>query len=454
MNLGDVKQPCVSDCKSSINRYRSDNGTYNHGDIMRIEIPTGKRGQWLHASDSFIEFKMTPTFNAGTSGSLSLNANALSLFKTIRILHGTQQIINVQNCNRLYQALYDIQIPGTRRAHHQITMGVQPESTQSPHGGLFGITMTSGYTYSFAFTIPISLIGSLQEKAVPLGYMGASSLYIEIELENAMRAFTGRTDGNLIGGLASTATTAPTASYVLSEIYYNAKISQLGDEYDRLLRNSLGQNITISAYDFRGEMKALPSGISSFSDKFSFNFSSCKYILFWLTNQSTANGVANPALNESITQRCSGPCKDYYLTLNGEFFPSQPISMALNGATSYASISGTVYQYGAQAYENLKRCFNMNSSLEGGVLDYALYNNSSVTVASDGVTSKRFIAGIDMDRVDGNNSRTMAGLNTLNQNVMLNVNWESALAEACNLYAYCCYDLAYVLQDGLLSVRQ
>ena len=43
--------------------------------------------------------------------------------------------------------------------------------------------------------------------------------------------------------------------------------------------------------------------ISNFNDKFSFNVSSAKMFLWWMTNSDTANGVfATNALNQAITQ--------------------------------------------------------------------------------------------------------------------------------------------------------
>ena len=451
MNLGDVKASCVADCKSSTQRLRSDNSTYRENDIVRIEIPCGRKGAWLHPQDSFLEFKFTPVFSAGTAGVISLDGNAFSIFKSIRILHGSNVLVNVQNCNRLYQALYDIQVTSAERNAGQITIGIQRENYNSPHCNLFGQVLTSGNTSQYSMTLPVSILGSLQEKSIPLGWMGASNLYLELEIENINRILTGRTDGDTVGGAVSVASTLPVlTSITLSEIFYNAKVSQLGYEYDNLLLKSLGDAIIIPATEYRGEQKSISSGSSTFSDKFSFNVSSAKMFLWWITNQDTANGVfATNFLNSAITQRQCGPCKGYNLTLNGEIFPSQPISMALNGATHVAN-----KQYGAIAYGNLLRCFNQNSDTSaGGVMDFNIYTDNRTTIISDGETTKRFVGGIDLDRVDCNNSRSMAGMNTMSQNVMFNVDFETALSTSQNLYAFIQYDVAYVLQDGLLSVR-
>ena len=461
MNLSDVKASCLQDIKASIQRFRSDNSTYKSSDIIRIEIPCGRVGAWLHAQDSFLEFKATldAGTTAGTAGVLALDGTAYTYFKSLRILHGSNVLVNVQNCNRLYNALMDIQVDGSSRNPAQITHGVISETSTSGHGNLYGhIVATAGTisgTYSYAVTLPCSILGSLQEKALPIGWLGSSSLYLELEIEAPNRIFTERRDANLMAGSASTASATPVFTGVtLSDIYYNAKVSQLGSEYDTLLKNSLGDNIVIPATEYKGEVKAISSGASSFSDKFSFNMSSVKFMLWWISNQDTSNGVItlNSAiyhLNQAITQRSCGKVKDYYLSLNGEFFPQQGISMSTSGYTVPAGA-----QFGAVAYSNLLRCFNQNSdSNGGGVIDLALYTNNDTTYLGDTTNAKRFVAGIDCDRTDNNNSKSMSGLNTQNMNVVLNVNWDAELDSSHNLYGFIMYDCAYVLQDGLLSVR-
>ena len=57
LNLGSNK-PMSASGKPSINRYRSDNSFYSGGDTIRIEIPCGRKGQYLFPKDSFIELRI------------------------------------------------------------------------------------------------------------------------------------------------------------------------------------------------------------------------------------------------------------------------------------------------------------------------------------------------------------------------------------------------------------
>jgi hypothetical protein len=455
MNIANSKKSCVTDCHASFQRIRSDNSEVNANDIIRIEIPCGRKGDWLHPQDSFLEFKTKLTYTGGTSATggtaepVSLDGNAMSLFSGLRIYHGTNLLVNQRMCNRLWQALYDVQCNSAERVSDQIGLGVHVDGSSSVSNNLFGMTLISGNTYQFAFSIPCSVLGSLTDHAIPLGWMGSSSLYLELDVEKPNVAFTTRIPSTGTYGDVGACTAPPVyTELTISEIYYNAKISQLGAEYDNLLLSTFqGMPIRIPSIEYKGEFRNA-SG-TAFSDKFSFQYGSVNNILFWLTNQSTANGNAylTNNYNSAITQRSMGKMKDFYLTLNGSQFPTQPISCALNNKPAFVDS-----QNGAVAYQHLLRCFNQNTDVSaGGIMDHALYAFNLTSQASDIIT-KRSVLGISMDRVDGNNEKYMSGMNTIGSNFVLNCTWESPLASDHFLYAFICHDVAYELVDGLMSV--
>jgi hypothetical protein len=454
MNLANSKQSCITNCMPSFQRIRSDNSEYRSGDIIRLEVPTGRKGDHLHGADSFIEFKVKTNFTGGTGpagAGVCLDGSAYSFFKSLRIYHGSNLLVSQQYANRCWSALYDIQCNSAERDADQICLGINPvNSVESKN--IFGVDIESGDTYAFSFTLPVSLLGSLQDHSTPLGWMGASSIYLELEIEKPELCFTTRFSTAVTGvsGAVGVCTAPPVyTSMTLSDIYYNAKISQLGAEYDNLLLSAFqGRPIKIPAVEWKGEQKTI-SATNAFSDKFSFQYGSVNMLLWWITNQSTANGL--PYLtnnyNSAITQRACGTLSNYFLTLNGSQFPTQPISAALNNANI-----GAGAQFMAVPYQQLLRTFNQNSDCNsGGILNYGLYSNNSTSLASDG-NSKRFAAGLSLNRVDGSNEKYLSGTNTMGSNFVLNVNWEYALSTPHFLFCYIQHDVAFELIDGLLSV--
>ncbi len=453
MNLAQGKASAITDCNASFQRIKSDNSTYNPSDMCTIEIPCGRVGDFLHGQDSFIEFKVKPTFTA-TGGNLFLNGNAYSFIRRITVRHSSNQLIDIDNFNRLRHALYDAQANPAERTAGSINLGINPsitatEETGSVDNNINGIQLTSGQTYSFAFTLPIALLGSLSDKSTPLGWM-SSSLYIDIIWEDFSKVVTTRLPSTVTGAIG-TVTALSLTSMVLSDIFYNAKVSQVAPMYNNVLLQAFqGAPIRIPAVDFKGEFKTIATGISALNEKLAFQFSSAKYFLWWLTNQTTANGVITANnLNNALTQRQAGRLKDYCLSFNGSMFPSQPITTSGTGGAANRIL-------GAVAYCNLLRCLNQNSSVDaGGILSDALYNNSVDTYASDGADSKRYIGAVDLDRLDNNNDKYLQGFNCLNQQVNIVANWETGgLTQAQMLYCFMQYDVSYELRDGLLWVNK
>jgi len=443
LNLGGVKQSALQDMRPSFQKLRSQNATYGPRDTIIIPIPTGRRGDFLNGADSYISFKFTPSYTG--TGPLSLDACAYSFFRNIRVRHGSNLLVNQRNCNRLWNALHDIQVNGSDRENDQITLCHMADTLISPANNMYGIAVASGSTYGASFSLPVPLVGALSEKACPLGWMNTSQLYIEIDLEDMNKVFTTRGNKGYFSGSDGTAITAMTG-YTISEVYYHAKITQIGSMYDEMLMQSLGGSIVIPAVDYAGD-EAQVAASSNINQIFSFPFSSSKAFLWWMTNTATANGTNNSGIYRSaISQRNCGVLREFNLTLNGQNYPPTPI---------YAGAGADdTHQHMAIVMQELLRCFNLNSAIsKGGILSYPVYTLNTTAKADDDET-KRFVAGIDLDRADNEGDRLYQGTNTVNSQVALNVVFDTAPAEAQTVYAFMMYDTAFVLQDGLLSVQK
>jgi len=70
LNYG-LNKPISVQSNPEIVRYRSDNGEYRSGDVIRIEIPTGKSGLHLFPHSSFIEGKIS--VNIETTPATAIN---------------------------------------------------------------------------------------------------------------------------------------------------------------------------------------------------------------------------------------------------------------------------------------------------------------------------------------------------------------------------------------------
>ena len=247
LNL-DSNKPMAASGKPSINRYRADNSSYQGGDVIRIEIPCGRNGQYLFAMDSFIEARIKANYTCvasvgGTTApnsELFIDQSVYSLFNRMRVIHGSTVIEDTLYTNRLWTCLYDLQVIEVERRGDTITKLVNDSSISAAgvptagqvfnnhlSGTTFKNTNTAGTAdtqfYDFSFVIPSAVLGSLSSKAIPLGLMGASSIYLELELAPANVAFVafnglGTGAGPVQGSIICN-------SYTIQDIYYNGKVN-------------------------------------------------------------------------------------------------------------------------------------------------------------------------------------------------------------------------------------
>ena len=453
-NLTDVKPASSAGGQAVYSKIRSDNATYGAGDVLRLTIPTGNN-MFLSAPDSFITGRIRPTFTggAGANGIMRLDGSIYSIFRRITVYHGSSMIENILNANRLYNALYDVQCGPSERTSGSINLLVD-ENTDAvvPTAGTigtnnytYGAALVSGTTYSFSLCLP-SILGAFAEKAIPLAFMGAAELYIEIELEAGVRAFTSRTPSSISGAIGQF-TTAPAVTYEISEFYYNACITNLSSDVAGVLRQAMmSRPVILPCISYRGEQRVVSASATSFSDKFSFQFSSCKGIMWWLTNGATANGtVEQTNYNAAVTTRAPGDLMEWWISLNGQDFPPSHIKAGSESATRI---------HGAEVFAHLERYLNQNAAAGlQSVLTKELYCNSVTTAANDAADAKKFVAAVSLDRFDGENQRALSGVNTMSSQVQIALQFTTGVSQTMNLYAFAMFDLGLELVDGLLIAR-
>lgn len=459
LNLGSNK-PMAASSRPQILRFRSDNSSYTvtntGGDTIRIEIPTNRQGHYIFPQESFLEFKIRTnmTFDVAANGDLYsyLDGCGWSPFSRLRVLQGSTVLEDCLYVNRLWTALYDVQVNEAERRQDTINKGVlDPTGAGLPSvfsSGLFGAQLqlaagaanpaaADGPTLDINFCLPSALFGSLSSKALPISLLGASSLYIELELAPLNVAIVSRKTANANVGTVN--------NYTLSDIYYNAKTAILPQEVENALLSSTGGIINLPAVAYKCELKTIPANSTAFNDKFSFQYSSIKNFLFFLQNSTTANGGIT---KRSVTCRTKANISEYYLNINGEVYPSQ-------------SIVGS-----ARQYTELQRAFDgLTDTNFGGIISSVNYNNNTNATADEIINTvndatwlslsiqKRWLGGIDLDRFNRSSDVLMSGTSTIGQMLSLVATFSVGLVEQTNLYAAVMYDVLYHIENGQMTAK-
>ena len=431
-----------------ITRYRSDNASYAAGDIIRIEIPTGGRNQFLLPSDSFLsfDFASTHSITAVANSVLRLDGSAYSIFRRARVIHGSTTLVDTQHCGRLWSALRDAMVPASARIVDEVRLGLDALATQAnANNYTAGLALTSGAVYDAAFPLPLPLVGSLSKTAIPLGLMGASSLFIELEIAPHAQICTTRTYLNNPQGVAGDATALSLTSFIVSNIYYNAKITTLDEPYaNALMSVYAGRPLMLPATDYIGEMKVITDGASTINEKFAFSRSSVNGMLWWLANANVANGVITAFdLAEGTTHRQGGPLSEYYVAVSGKNL--LPIYCGAHGTAGFFKGSVAVNQIG--------RIYNNMNTVDGmGVLNFRNFCSQTTTYDDAILNSKRFVGAYSLERYDAD-SKYASGSNLVGQDVRLVATMTTGVSQQQNLYGFAMCDVGFELIDGQLNLR-
>jgi len=432
MNYGSLKPNSVA-ARPQILRLKSDNQSYVAGDVIRIEIPTKVAGMHLFPQDSYIEGKVT---FITTTQAATVDGNVYSCFKSIRVIHGSNVVEHCLNVGNLWHVINDIQRGNDARVEDSVcklaastdALGASV-SVGSYQCSLNGLALATGTNVAyFSFCLPSSILGSLCSKALPLHEMGASSLYLELELNDANNMIASTTAGSVM------------TSATFSELYYNAKVSLLPPDIDHALIASLGGRIIIPATSWKTETKSLAAAPSAFNDKFAFQVSSCNAFMFWHQVTESNNNIDN----RSVTSRTNNNIVDYYLNIGGEQYPSQPILCKNTN--------------NCRPLMEVRRAFDMLGTNEGiGVLDYNVYSHANVAAATaarekntSAITHNRWVAAIDLNRFNASQDTLLSGTNLIGSSVNLACTYTAASQLATTIYAAVMFDTMYTIQDGLL----
>ena len=82
------KPSAVSSSKARWNHSSYNKSTYNTGEVVMINIPSGRRGSFLNTRMSYLKFKVT---NLGTDAAHTIAAdyNIASIFSRLELYHGS-----------------------------------------------------------------------------------------------------------------------------------------------------------------------------------------------------------------------------------------------------------------------------------------------------------------------------------------------------------------------------
>lgn len=284
----------------------------------------------------------------------------------------------------------------------------------------------AGSNYVFSIPLMNGLLGTTQDKLVPLFLLNSSPVVIEITLESSLNVGTW-------GG-------AP-AGYTINDVRYMASLVETGpavEEQIRMVQANSNGRLVLNGVDYTHQSGQIPSGARGrVTLPIPVRKKSIKSVLFVGASQTFAGG---PTKQNRYNLSYGGHLNldEYQLSFGSRRIPEIPISFQ-------SSLLGA-FNNKAQYFEELAKCFGSTKDAHGlGIM--SRINNSNVAgtsanmaQASAGGAALRTHAfcpfGIDCEafQPDGKGGGALeSGIDTASTSTPLSLNLDIALDQAVNI---------------------
>ena len=308
--------------------------------------------------------------------------------------------------------------------------------------------------YTFSIPLMNGLIGTTQDKMVPLQMLGSSPLTIEIELA----------DGLDIGAYGAA---VAAATYQIEDVRYIAQLVEVGPEVDaqlRMVQEVSGGKLVLNGVDYTHFSGNIPAGATGNQTiNVPARRKSLKSLFFVGASQQFTAAGAGPAgehgLSYNLSYGGTMTLVDYQIKIGSVVYPPTPVDCQFNGANLISAFGR------GEAFSELSKCFGSVSSAHGtgslSTLNYALNQGNVATIPRDAgagaaVVSYQF-APFAMDLESFQRTALEAGVNTADRSLpislILNVGGGAAAAnEQFNIDAYVAFDSLYFI-DAIGNIR-
>lgn len=460
--------PLAVESRSRRRTYLPNNGAVfvsDQNNIIRIDVSASA---FLDTKHSYLRFRLQNT--TGQAFGMDFGGGQ----GIIERLVVSQQGNILSDCQHYNRLLSSILLPSqgdlSSVAERSITEGIRysnavvagaggmAPSTNAESTGAANITPTNGTMQAagaggdYVFSIPLvnGLLGTTQDKMVPLQLLGAAPITIEITLANVED----------IGVFA-----APPNAYEIHDVRYVASLVEVGPEVDahiREVQRMSGGRLVLNGVDYTHFSGLLPAQVQG---ETSINIpcrrKSIKSVLWSATSRQYGAG-GNPARSACYNLSFGGNCNlnEWYIKAGSVKYPPLPIRCLFD--------RNFMVNQQAECLSELAKCFGTLNSTHGvGTLTRI----NCYTTDSDGVNiplntgagaaarTHRFSPfGIDCEAFQ----RTAAesGVDTASRSIPLTLHMKIGVdpalaiaADSISVDAYVVYDSLYFIDEtGRINV--
>ena len=365
---------------------------------MMLNIPTGRRGEFLNTRMSYLKFRFTNT-GAQTDSSCSFDYTASSIIERLELYHGSNLLEQIHGYNVLHSLLTDAM--GSLEA--QTNTGTILEGISSKRDGQNG---APGESIICCVPILSGIIGVGQEKYLPTGDAMTGDLRLELTLSN--------TNDGVVGEVSKA------LSWQVSEVELMLEFTQLNAEAARMIQMQNSSGYMISFDTYAQYTNTVEAGATNANILIPARYSSLKTLYTVMRKQSNIGKINVATISERLCNFVAGG--QWYYSIGGKNVPTTPVKSTTE---TFAEFQKALHAFGA-----------MNAS---SLMDKANWETTT------------FAIGMDLETLPHKSKLTESGVNTLATNTYLICQFPNP-AGPTHVATFAHYDGVLLIQNGICSV--
>ena len=409
MSLSDSLVYAPKPAAVSGHKYRQNLPSYNKsvfspGEVIMLNIPCGRRGQYLNPRMSYLKFTLVNT-SATAAEALTPDYSCASLFSRLELYHGSNLLEQIHEYGMLHTLWMDV--TGSHEAHKNtlnLMEGTHPttERTGASVAGANG-------TRVFAMPLMSGIVGTLQPKMLPTGDMVAGDLRLELTLAN-------NNDG--VSAVAA-------RTWQVKDVELMLEYTELSSDAARMISSQNSGGYMISFDSFANLSSTVEQGANNCNILIPARYSSLK-TLFTIFRLQTNIGAITP---KTVSARSNpfGNTGQWYYSIGGKNVPATPVKSATEAA---AELYKAVHAFGTVDQPSLLTVANW------------LEANAGTSVAA-----------ADLETLPHKSKLTESGINTLSTNTHFIGLFSGPTGSPLNVQSFAHFDGVLIIQGGLASVQ-
>lgn len=412
----------------SVQPYQRPTGEITSASLLQFYVPA-RRNTMYDPTTMYLKGRIATVTTAGADATTVLNKNAFSLINRLQVYGQDSTLLeDIQNYNILTHSLMDIQM--SREDKYGLSTMYASNDGTTLNNIDNGFTNPEGaYTGGRAFCIPVvSAFGLLADTLIPIGWLN-SDLRFDFYLEVPTVAFHDSAG-------AVTSYTLDQLELVVDTIEFDPSSMQMVNEYA-----PVNAPLFCHATTYKGYVASFASATTGFTSTLVPHRSlSCKTLLVSTLCATSYNVTSFNSFARVLPYGTAD--MGLQLSIGGLKYPQKSI---VNYAEAFAEL-----QKSQHAFNQLILNGSINTT------EYVKYQADVTTLASS-LTAKP-VLGFDLEIYDKKGSTIINGQNWTGLNVFIEGNIArnyagNALTAGLTSYYHVNYDVIYVIQDGVISVR-